>query len=225
MPVPYDRHALFAKCYTSTGGAQDLDDSVLIDCLNADAAGPCGSVISSVAEFVKWQSMHMRQAVRACAPSSGNAPFFTGPRDQIECPAGTPNGPILTQEHPVPPPPTAPNGSRGRSYDRAASVATGPYLLEDSVWKEYIHANTIFPDWNAFGTYTLGLWWEQLYPEPNMWCLHHAGDLPGMASKEVGSCFFCWCQPVCVQGVVAHLCSYHIITTLTPLAATTQSVA
>lgn len=155
--------AKFARCHASFGGARDLDKSTAIDCLDADAAGPCGSVISSVADFVKWQAMHMRQAVRACGPSSSGAPFFNGPRDQIQCPPGTANGPIA---------------------GRAADEPYPGYLLRDDVWKEYVRPNTIFPDWNAFGTYSLGLWWEQLYPEPDMWCLHHAGDLPGMASKQ-----------------------------------------
>ena len=165
-----DQKAAFANCYAGSGGTRDLDRTEVIDCLNADAAGPCGSVISSVEDFVKWQQMHMRQAKRACAPGRDNAPFFTGPRDEIECPPGRPNGPIMAGE------PTAAGASGGDG--------NAGYLLDDKVWAEYIRPNTIFPDWNAFGTYSLGLWWEQLYPDPSMWCLHHAGDLPGMASKE-----------------------------------------
>ena len=155
--------AELASCYMQSGGARDMDQSSPVDCLDADTAGPCGSVISSAADFVKWQQLHMRQAIRACAPSDSNAPFYTGPRDQIQCPPGT-----------VVPPPLA----------AAADDDDGTYLLDDDAWREYVHPNTIFPDWSSFGTYSLGMWWEPLYAEPNGWCLHHAGDLPGMASKQ-----------------------------------------
>eukprot|EP00937_MAST-01D_sp_MAST-1D-sp2_P004136 g4136.t1 len=171
--------AELASCYMQTGGDRGVDTATRVDCLNADVAGPCGSVISSASDFVRWQRLHMRQAVRACAPSTANAPFFTGPRAQIQCPPGT-----------APPPPLAEHAGTGAGGDEAAAAAAGPstgsseYLLSDAAWQEFVRPNTIFPDWHAFGTYSLGLWWEPLYEDPRGWCLHHAGDLPGMASKQ-----------------------------------------
>jgi hypothetical protein len=35
-----------------------------------------------------------------------------------------------------------------------------PFLLSDEQWSQLLVPNTLFPDFNAFGTYTLGLWWE-----------------------------------------------------------------
>ena len=50
----------FSRCYDSSGGVHGLDHSNVIDCVNSDASGPCGSIISSVEDFVKWQQLHMR---------------------------------------------------------------------------------------------------------------------------------------------------------------------
>ena len=38
-----DQRAKFARCYASSGGERDLDSTAVIDCLNADAAGPYGN--------------------------------------------------------------------------------------------------------------------------------------------------------------------------------------
>ena len=134
--------------------------------MNTDAAGPCGSVMSTAADFVKWQQLHMRQAVRACVPTFDGAPFFNGPRDDIECPAGTRPGPPLRAAAA-----RASAASRRESRSSSSSSSSGGgggvedsvYLLGDSAWKEYVRGNTLMPDWNAFGTYSLGMWWEMLY--------------------------------------------------------------
>ena len=60
----------------------------------------------------------MKQAIRACAPSTNHAPFFDGPKDQIDCPPGH-AGPI---------------GAENKEK----------LLLKDEVWKEYVVCYGVF---------------------------------------------------------------------------------
>lgn len=122
---------------------------------NVDVAAPCGAMVSSVSDFVKWQQLHLRQAARACFRGDASGAHRTHrPFDQF-IPLCEPRG--------------------NTSHD------DGAFLLSDSQWAKLLDANTIFPDLSYFGTYTLGLWWEQY---GSQFVLHHTGDLEGMASKQ-----------------------------------------
>jgi CubicO group peptidase (beta-lactamase class C family) len=128
--------------------AQPYRGGVRTDRSNADVAGPCGAIVSSVADFLKWQGMHLRQSARACVRSDSGAPFTNGPISRVTCQTSL--------------------------AAAAAAAESGPFLLSDGSWSQLLVPNTIFPDFSEFGTYTLGLWWESYAEE---FVLHHAGVL------------------------------------------------
>ena len=64
---------------------------------------------------------------------------------------------------------------------RQAAAGGEGLLLSDAQWAKLLTPNTIMPDFNTFGTYTLGLWFEQYH---DAFLMHHAGDVEGMASKQ-----------------------------------------
>ena len=150
--VPASAGPFIAQPYRDGGQPQERT--------NADVAAPCGGIVSSVTDFVKWQAMHLRQAARACRRQDGGSPFVQGPFTTIQCRS----------------PHSAVAGAQDSDEDKDA-----PYLLSDDQWAKLLVPNTLFPDFNAFGSYTLGLWFEQYGEE---FLLHHAGDLAGMASKQ-----------------------------------------
>lgn len=125
---------------------------------NVDAAAPCGAMVSSVSDYVKWQQLHLRQAARACFAGDAVGAHRTHRPFSQFIPLCEPRA----------------NASHHDGDD-------GVFLLADSQWEKLLTPNTIFPDLNYFGAYTLGLWWEQY---GSQFVLHHAGDLEGMASKQ-----------------------------------------
>lgn len=122
---------------------------------NVDVAAPCGAMVSSVSDFLKWQQLHLRQAARVCIAGDAMGAHRTHrPFNQVI--------PVCQE-------------------NMSAHVSDGVFLLSDTQWSKLLTPNTVFPDLSYFGTYTLGLWWEQY---ASHFVLHHAGDLEGMASKQ-----------------------------------------
>ena len=82
LAVPY--------IHSPTSGAY-----VKMDRTNADVGAPCGGILSSVRDMLKWQQMHLTQAKAAC----DNLPNVHPPA--VHCHAGTPPaaaGPTLLRD-------------------------------------------------------------------------------------------------------------------------------
>lgn len=94
---------------------------------NVDVAAPCGAMVSSVSDYVKWQQLHLRQAARACFRGDADGAHRTHrPFDQFI-------------------PLCQPRGNTRKGDD-------GVFLLSDSQWSKLLTPNTIFPDLSYFGT-------------------------------------------------------------------------
>jgi CubicO group peptidase (beta-lactamase class C family) len=121
----------------------------------ADVGAPCGGILSTVNDMLKWQAVHLRQARSACNYTEGH------PRPpHVHCRSGA-----SAAVSPAPP---------------SGSAAT---LVRDETWEQLLHSNSIFPALTLFGGYSLGLWVEP-WSEGEV-LLHHEGDLSGMASLQM----------------------------------------
>lgn len=122
----------------------------------ADVGAPCGAIVSSVRDMLKWQQMHLRQAEDAVCISTARE-TLTLKTSTRQCPAGA-----------------------------SVSGRSGPKLLHDATWLQFLHSNSIFPMLTSFGGYSMGLWVEPWASSEGLEAIiHHEGDLAGMASLQM----------------------------------------
>ena len=74
-----------------------VDGRIRLRRTDADPGAPCGGIVSSVRDMLKWQAMHLRQAAAACSASRTSDQRLIG----LHCHPGnaTPaSGPTLLQD-------------------------------------------------------------------------------------------------------------------------------